>query len=106
MSLKLRQKKAHQKGQQETTTAIVVEDCGLPSEQCEEQWVGGLTKKDQAIISTNGWLTDNIVNTAQGLLKQQYPHINGFQNVVLGLTLSYTVQTEEFIQVLHTGHGH
>ena len=88
MSLKLRQKKAHQKGQQETTTAIVVEDCGLPSEQCEEQWVGGLTKKDQAIISTNCWLTDNIVNTAQGLLKQQYPHINGFQNVVLGLTLS------------------
>ena len=73
MSFKLRQKKAQQKEQQETT---VVED--LASEECEEQWVDGLTKNDRAIISTNGWLTDNIVNVAQGLLKQQYPRINCF----------------------------
>ena len=46
-------KEGTQKGQQETTTAIIVENCDLPSEQCEEQWVGGLTKKDQAIISSS-----------------------------------------------------
>ena len=28
------------------------------------------------------------------------------KRVVLGLTLSYAVQAEEFIQVLHIGHGH
>ena len=70
-------KKAQQKEQQESTRAIILEDCDLPSEECEK-WVNGLTKKERAIISTNGWLTDNIVNAAQGLLKQQYPHINGF----------------------------
>ena len=106
MSFKLRQKKTQQKEQQETTRAIILEDCDLPSEECEEKWVNGLTKKDQAIISMIGWLTDNIVNAAQGLLKQQYPHINGFQNVALGLTLSYAVQVEEFVQLLHTGYGH
>ena len=46
------------------------------------------------------------VNAAQGLLKQQCSHMNGFQNVVLGFTLFYDVQTEEFIQVLHAGCGH
>ena len=60
----------------------------------------------QDALAKNGWLTDNIIDEAQSLLKRQYPHLNGLQSVLLGLTLSYAIQTEEFIQVLHTGHGH
>ena len=95
-----------QNAHQATTLAITVEDCNLSSEECEAQRVNALTKDDLAILAKNGWLTDNIINAAQALLKQQYPHINGLQNVVLGFTLGYIGQTEEFVQILHTGRGH
>ena len=67
------------------------------------QWGHGLTKQDWDILTKNGWVTDNVINEAQSLLKIQYPHLNGLQSVMLGITLSYT---KEFIQVLHTGRGH
>ena len=51
-------------------------------------------------------LTDDLINAAQGLLKSQFPHINGLQEVGLGQTLSFAIQTEEFIQILHTGYCH
>ena len=102
----MRQEIVQQKSHRATTLAITIEDCSLTSEEFEAQRVNALSKDDLAILAKNGWLTDNIINAAQALLKQQYPHINGFQNIVLGFTLGYIVQTEEFVQILHTGHGH
>ena len=88
------------------TTAITVED-DLPAEESKPKpWVNGLTEKDPSTLTQGGWLTDNIVNAAQGLLKRQFPHINGLQEVGLGRTLFFVIQTEEFIQVLHNGHDH
>ena len=57
-------------------------------------------------LANNGWLTDNVIDEGQSLLKRQYPHLNGLQRVVLGLTLSFAVQTEGFIQIPHTGYDH
>ena len=68
--------------------------------------MNGLTEKDRSTLTQNGWLTDNIINAAQGLLKRQFPHINGLQEVGLCRTLFFAIQTEEFIQVLHNGHDH
>ena len=104
LAFKRRQQKTTH--QEQATAAITVEDCNFPSEKCEEQWVSGLTERDRAVLTENDWVTDNIIDAAQGLLKKQFVHINGLQSVVLGLTLSYAIQKEEFIQVLHTGRGH
>ena len=63
-------------------------------------------KIDQLALTQGGWLTDDTINAAQGLVKRQFPHINGLQEVGLGRTLFFAIQTEEFMQVLHNGHDH
>lgn len=68
----------------------------LSSQEHEKHWVGGLTKSDQAVL-INGWLTDKIINEVQSLLKKKCPYVNGLQDVTLGLTLSFVIQTEEFV---------
>ena len=104
MAFKLRQKKVQQ---EQVTTTITVEDCDVPITQSKaKRWVNGLTDKDRAVLTQNEWLTDDLINAAQGLLKSQFPHINGLQEVGLGQTLSFAIQTEEFIQILHTGYCH
>ena len=53
-----------------------------------------------------GWLNDELINAGQRLIKRQFPHVNGLQDVAIGNTLCFDIQTEEFIQVLHTGKNH
>ena len=52
------------------TTAITVED-DLPGEESKPKpcSVNGLTKKDRSTLTQGGWLTNDIINAAQGLLK-------------------------------------
>ena len=40
------------------------------------------------------------------MLKKQHPHIGGLQSVVLGEKLAFTLQTEEFVQVLNINNNH
>ena len=58
------------------------------------------------LINPSAWLSDAIINAAQKLLKRGNPLPPGLQNVNLGQTNSFTVQTGEFVQMLHTGQGH
>lgn len=53
------------------------------------------------LLNSVGWVNDSIVNAAQRLLKRQFPEIDGFQDVSLGLVLSFEVQTGDFLQILH-----
>ena len=46
------------------------------------------------------------MSVAQNLIFQPHPHICGFQNTNLVLTLAFNIMTSEFVQVLHTGCGH
>ncbi len=58
------------------------------------------------ILLSGGWLNDSLVNAAEALIKEAYPHINGFQDVSLGHTLGFDISRGEFVQVLHTRLGH
>ena len=91
-------------------TYIVVEECISPLKKTEgkkkKTWVGKLTEEDRAVLTHDKWVTDTIIDESQKLLRKQFPHISGFQSVVLGETMSYDIETEEFIQILHTRHGH
>ena len=39
-------------------------------------------------------------------MKKENPLVSGLQNVNLGLTNNFDIQTGEFVQILHTGQGH
>ena len=39
--------------------------------------VSGLTTEDKKMITSGGWLSDQIVDAGQKLLKLMYPHIQG-----------------------------
>ena len=79
----------------------------LNSSDCEQHWIRtfDLYPSDHAFLNTHQWLTDAIINAGQKLLKQTYPHVGGLQSTVLGETLAYEIQTEEFIQIMHA-HSH
>ena len=69
------------------------------------QLVHMLTFCRKILESSSKWLTDNIINATQELLRRKYPML-GLQNTLLSYTLAFDVMTEEFVQVLHSGGNH
>ena len=69
-------------------------------------WVEQLTLQEKEMLLGGDWLNDNLINASQCLIKSQYPHISGLQDVILGPTLAFSICPDEFIQILNTGHGH
>ena len=64
---------------------------------------------NKTVIESGDWLTDDIINAGQKILAGQFKEKfgkAGFQSVILGKTFSFEVESEEFVQVLHDGHGH
>ena len=55
------------------------------------------------MITSGGWLSDQIVDSGQKLLKSMYLHIQRLQEVALGMVLSYSVAQSELIQIMNTG---
>ena len=51
-------------------------------------------------LSQGNWLTDSVINAAQTLLKQQFPHVGGLLEAVLADTLGFEIQRGEFVQIL------
>ena len=51
-------------------------------------------------------LNNNEMNAAQLILKQQFAHVPGLQDTLLGNTLTYDVQPVEMIQIIHDGALH
>lgn len=65
-----------------------------------------LTSDRDILLSPTEWLTDTIINASQQLLQRQFPNLSGLQDVSLGLTMNFDIQTGEFIQILHTTDSH
>lgn len=51
------------------------------------------------------WLNDSMINEGQRLIQQEFPHLQGLQDVALGHTMAFSVERGEFVQILHAG-GH
>ena len=82
--------------------AIEVESY-IPLAQDEVQhWVPGLKTEDKKMITSGGWLSDQIVDAGQKLLKSMYPHIQGLHKIALGMVLSYSIAKSELIQIMNT----
>lgn len=59
------------------------------------------SKPAQFLVSTGNWLNDDIINQWQRLLKKEFSHVNGLQDVLLVHNMGFTVETGEFVQVLY-----
>ena len=64
-----------------------------------------LTSHDHQCLRDGIDLSDVVINSAQGLLKQQFPNMFGFQNTLLGEKLKFKpfCSTASSVQILHTG---
>ena len=52
-------------------------------------------------IIENKWLSDESINLAQTILFKNFPLVRVFEDTTLGALNMFSVQTGEFIQVLH-----
>ena len=81
-----------------------------PKRICQQKyWIKdlGLLEEDRRILlDPYEELTDTIIDASQQLLKKCFPHVTGFQSVCCGLTMNFTVECGEFVQVLHNGRKH
>ena len=64
------------------------------------------TRSQLEILTTNAWLDDSLMDLGQKMLSQQYPHISGFQSVVLSEKFAFVPQPDEFIQILNLNNNH
>lgn len=69
--------------------------------------LGNLDEQDyQLIMSPHGWLDHAIIHSAQVLLQEINPLIEGFQRPALAPVRNFSVVSGEFVQILHTGQNH
>ena len=60
----------------------------------------------EEVLSPTGWLSDRIIEAAQLLMFQQYPHMSGLQTPLLQQNLSFQVHTREFVQIICVRNSH
>ena len=65
-----------------------------------------LEKSDETVIINGGWLSDVHINSAQALIKETHPYIEGLENCVLAETHSFSVPAAEFIQIINSTGQH
>ena len=83
-------------------------DSYIPKRKQEKpkHWVKDTTTAENTLLSNADWLNDEIVNASQQPLSAQFPYLEGLQSVILGRTLAFNFEPNEFVQILHTGHSH
>ena len=92
---------------------LAIDNCdsmctGFESVKNDSYWIEDLLlmKSDRLILeSSNDWLNSSIVDASQRVLAQQFKK-DGLQEVGNGLTMSFEIETGEFIQILHDPNGH
>ena len=93
-------------------TVVTLDDYHLTGETSEPQppWINNglvtLSIADKAILEGKEWLTDSIVNAAQTMLADQFNMTTGFQSTNAGLCMTFTIEPDEFVQILHDGSAH
>ena len=82
---------------------IDLHKCDDKPETQEYSWLQTLqlSMNDYRLLVGGDWLTDNLINAAQKLLKKSYPKVGGLQVTTRGEVLSFDVETGEFVQILN-----
>ena len=51
----------------------------------------------EQVLLQGEWLNDAIINKGQNLIRQEFPHIQGLQDISLGHTMAFFVEPREFM---------
>ena len=91
--------------------SIVISSASEEEIEAPELWINNgsyhLTQSDrEVVLSLTGWLTDEIICTAQMLLLQFSTNMAGLQPPVLQKVLQFHVHSGEFIQIVHVRNNH
>ena len=60
----------------------------------------------EEVTSPFGWLSDNVIEAAQLLILQQFPHMSGLQTPILQTVSAFQVHRGEFVQIINVGNSH
>ena len=58
------------------------------------------------LINNQKMLTSTSINCAQNIIHQAFPNVSGLEDTTVGPKLNFSVQKEEFVQILHNGSLH
>lgn len=108
LMLKRRQKKRALCGQNSSVPSYICVDDYVSTQPPPKQWIPALDLLDSdkiALMDRSDWITDSIVDAAQSLIGELCP-IGGLQKVCCGMSMAFTVEPTEFIQILCTGYNH
>ena len=73
--------------------------CGSKGSVCRK-------KIREILLNPAGLLTDNIMNVAQTLLKQEFTSPSELQCVACRLVMDFNIEPDELVQIVHNGQGH
>lgn len=76
--------------------------------QAAKYWIPELKLSftDRNALVNRLWLMDKVINAAQILLKETYPHIGGLQTTARSEVLAFDVETGEFVQIMNVSNSH
>ena len=94
-----------------STKQIDVVSDASPAKEVVKPWTSIcgiiLTQLHKEVLkSPNQWLDDDIINSAQYLLKKQNPSIDGFQSTILSFKFQMEPKRTPFIQILNIHNNH
>lgn len=58
------------------------------------------------LLSPTLWINSVIVNAVQQILRTDYPSVRGLQDSTRGITMEFSIDRGEFVQILHDGTNH
>ena len=65
-----------------------------------------LYKEDKKVLLHGCWLTDSIITAGQILLRKENQNIGGLQPTILSENFQFSIQKEEFVQILNVNNSH
>ena len=71
-------------------------------------WIPDLSvqmRKNNILLSA-GWVSDNIINASYILLNKSNLTMDGLLDVTCVLTMHFSIEKGEFVQILHEGQSH
>ena len=100
LALKVREKSRLQKSKKKPHNSQKIDVDALPdTKRSNCHWVLGLSKGDEQILLSGGWLNDNIVNASQKLIAESFPCSNGFQKPFMDRLCHMTLKDQNLFKL-------
>ena len=96
-------KKRQKQAKKSITSSIILDDAQSVDSTKTNWWIEklNLLDSDKETLISGAWLNASIITACQVILANQFKSKSGFQDVVHGILMNFTIQSQRFIQILH-----